>query len=59
MTIDEDEARINELAKLIESEKDSEKVVNLAVELERLLELRLERQKTAADKKESRAGLIH
>ena len=47
MTTEEDEARIRELATLIESEKDVEKMVILAAELERLLRLKLERQKNA------------
>ena len=41
----EQEARILELAKLIQAEKDPEKVVSLAAELERLLTLRLDERK--------------
>lgn len=41
----EQDARILELARLIEAEKDPEKVVSLAAELERLLTLRLEEKK--------------
>lgn len=40
-----EEARISELPKLIADEKDHEKMIALAAELERLLTLKLERQK--------------
>jgi hypothetical protein len=46
MTIEEDEARIRKSATLIEAEKDTQKLVILAAELDRLLRLKLERQKT-------------
>jgi hypothetical protein len=42
-----EEARIRELPKLIADEKDHEKMIAFAAELERLLRLQLERQKTA------------
>jgi hypothetical protein len=53
MTSEED-TRISELAKLIEAEKDPEKLVSLATELEHLLTLRLNAKKTPpiADKKQ-------
>jgi len=46
MTIEEDEARIRKSATLIEAEKDTQKLVILAAELDRLLRLKLERQTT-------------
>ena len=53
LTPPEEEARIGELARLIEAEKDPEKLVILAAELERLLTLRLNGRKTppTADEK--------
>jgi hypothetical protein len=42
----DDEARIRELPKLIAAEKDTEKIIILATELERLLTLRLNATKT-------------
>ena len=43
----EEEARIRELSKFIADEKDLQKLVILASELERLLTLKLERSSTA------------
>jgi hypothetical protein len=48
VTPEEEEARIRELAKLIEAEKDAEKMVVLAAELERVLTLKLKRHSTVA-----------
>jgi len=42
----DDEARIRELPKLIAAEKDTEKIIILATELERRLTLRLNATKT-------------
>jgi hypothetical protein len=42
----DDEARIRELPKVIDAEKDTEKITILATELERLLTLRLNATKT-------------